>query len=106
MADKKKMSVAEMLAAARQLDGKNRVDGKNRADGQKTAEAVGELVSQQQGQQSKEIKAKAPLAATSKSGPVAKPGSPDRPKVAIGTPITNRTAEGTRNDRTEARDCL
>jgi len=88
MADKKKMSVAEMLAAARSADGVKGDDGPKGGGGAEETDqsasgspvpGSGKPGSGKPG--SGESKTKVPAAAA-KSGPVAQPGSTGRPNVA------------------------
>ncbi|MFV2069382.1 MAG: hypothetical protein ACC645_20660, partial [Pirellulales bacterium] len=85
MADKKKMSVVEILAAARKIDGQNGAEGQEEpAESTSHEQTTHEQTTHEQigpKKQSEEFNSETPATA-SKSGPVAKPGSPDRPSVA------------------------
>jgi cytochrome b6-f complex iron-sulfur subunit len=76
MADKKKMSVADIMAAARKSDGSEAGDSDSNDAGSGSTGGDGEGVSQQKPPTSEKPNS------TEKPGPVAKPGSADRPKVS------------------------
>jgi cytochrome b6-f complex iron-sulfur subunit len=76
MADKKKMSVADILAAARKSDGSEAGDSDSNDAGSGSTGGDGEGVSQQKPPTSEKPNS------TEKPGPVAKPGSADRPNVS------------------------